>query len=234
MTPNELALCINKQVFLTRIEANLKNRVIDVNEVLKDTLLIARSVCETDPSYLQLIPYVVIVKVDSKGDRQVLCYDRIKGGGEARLYGLTSVGFGGHINTNPEPDVPMNVHLGTDCHRELSEELIWVNNPDGFDVDQLCEDFKKSFIILADHDVLNSVHLGLLKFIEITGEHEFVSGEPDKVGRVRWTGINDLAAMAEAGLLETWSEVASYVLRTELILGAATAQINAAKALQHN
>src|ERR1700722_9574637 len=52
-----------------------------------------RSLAENDPSYKQLIPYVVLKYRD-----QIFHYRRGQGAGEKRLRALRSIGIGGHIN----------------------------------------------------------------------------------------------------------------------------------------
>src|SRR5947207_786776 len=52
-----------------------------------------RSEVETDPAFLQLIPYVVL-----RRGADVFHYRRGKAGTEARLAALRSVGVGGHIS----------------------------------------------------------------------------------------------------------------------------------------
>ena len=49
---------------------------------------------EQDPTYKQLISYVIVK--NAKGE--TLVYQRLTGGGENRLHGLASVGVGGHMN----------------------------------------------------------------------------------------------------------------------------------------
>ena len=51
-----------------------------------------RALAEHDPSYKQLIPYVVL-----RCGELVFHYTRGQSGGEARLRALRSVGIGGHI-----------------------------------------------------------------------------------------------------------------------------------------
>src|SRR6056297_968979 len=53
-----------------------------------------RSDVEQDPSWLQLIPYCLLIDDASR----VFCYRRHKDGGESRLHEKCSVGIGGHIN----------------------------------------------------------------------------------------------------------------------------------------
>src|SRR5436305_13220039 len=52
-----------------------------------------RSDAEHDKRYKQLIPYVLLIC-----DGRILRYRRGRGGQEARLHGLYSVGIGGHIS----------------------------------------------------------------------------------------------------------------------------------------
>ena len=57
-----------------------------------------REQAETDPSYKQLIPYVIM----SYGGK-FLNYVRGKRAGETRVIGNRSIGIGGHINQIDEP-----------------------------------------------------------------------------------------------------------------------------------
>src|SRR5882757_8802237 len=53
-----------------------------------------RSQCETDPSFKQLIPYIVL-----RCGSQIFHYRRGMAGTEKRLQSLRSIGIGGHIST---------------------------------------------------------------------------------------------------------------------------------------
>ncbi len=77
---------------------------------------LTRSDCETDPAWLQLIPYVVL-----KCGSQLFHYRRGASGTEARLRALRSIGIGGHIS---EADAAggSDPHL-TGMLREVSEEV---------------------------------------------------------------------------------------------------------------
>jgi len=82
---------------------------------------IPRAQAEIDPSYKQLIPYVII---SYKG--KYLSYVRGRRAGEARLVGNRSIGIGGHIN--PIDDMPLfdadfrRTYL-TAVEREVAEEV---------------------------------------------------------------------------------------------------------------
>ena len=75
-----------------------------------------RSECETDPVWLQLIPYVVLMC-----GPQVFHYRRGASGTEARLRALRSIGIGGHIS-EADASGGTDPYL-TGMHREVSEEV---------------------------------------------------------------------------------------------------------------
>jgi len=54
---------------------------------------------EEDPTYKQLIPYVLFRWTDDKGQVQLFQYQRGGGMGERRLHAKRSVGVGGHISS---------------------------------------------------------------------------------------------------------------------------------------
>lgn len=72
---------------------------------------------EEDPTYKQLISYVITVDENDN----ILIYTRLKGGGETRLHGQSSIGVGGHMN-------PIDGKIATELLeentlREIKEEL---------------------------------------------------------------------------------------------------------------
>ena len=76
----------------------------------------ARSQAETDPSFKQLVPYVMFVC-----EGKVFRYVRGRRGSEKRLHALESVGVGGHIRAQ---DVSLfEDHYRAGMLRELSEEV---------------------------------------------------------------------------------------------------------------
>jgi predicted NUDIX family phosphoesterase len=70
-----------------------------------------RAEVETDPRWLQLIPYVVL----AHGGR-LFCYTRGAAGGERRLHAKRSVGVGGHVN-------PVDSAAGDPYRAGLAREL---------------------------------------------------------------------------------------------------------------
>jgi len=56
-----------------------------------------RSLVEDDPSFKQLIPYVIL-ECNDENETRLFRYTRGKGQGEKRLHALQSIGIGGHIS----------------------------------------------------------------------------------------------------------------------------------------
>ena len=82
-----------------------------------------RTEMEDDPSYKQLIPYVIFRFRDDNGEH-VFRYTRGTGQGEERLHCKRSIGVGGHIST-VDLDVAGEINpYDEGMHRELNEEVI--------------------------------------------------------------------------------------------------------------
>ena len=72
----------------------------------KHTSYQPRHEVEKDPSFKQLIPYVIFRHCDVDGRPSVFQYTRGTGQGEGRLHRKRSVGIGGHISVvdvSPDP-----------------------------------------------------------------------------------------------------------------------------------
>lgn len=85
-----------------------------------------RSAMEQDPSFKQLIPYILLRHVDDLGTTWLFAYTRGKGQGEARLHAQRSIGIGGHISTVDAQPRPGHNDLGpyrNGMLRELTEEV---------------------------------------------------------------------------------------------------------------
>lgn len=140
---------------------------------------------ETDPTFKQLIPYIVL-----RSGHLVFHYRRGASGTETRLQALRSVGIGGHIS---EADAAG----GTDPYRtgmlrELTEEVAL-----GCGYHEACVGF-----INDDRTPVGSVHLGVV--------HVFDLDAPE--ARANETALADsgFAPLAElartAEQFETWSQ----------------------------
>jgi predicted NUDIX family phosphoesterase len=147
-----------------------------------------RSQAEKDPSFKQLIPYVIM-----SCDGKYLSYVRGRRAGETRLVGLRSIGIGGHIN--PSDDMPLfkdfyDTYLAA-VKREVDEEVAVET-----------EYTDRVVALLNDEsNEVGSVHLGIV--------HHWILNNP-KVSR-REQMITQMAFMTAAELqdvrdtMETWS-----------------------------
>jgi predicted NUDIX family phosphoesterase len=153
-----------------------------------------RSEVETDPSYKQLIPYVVL-----KCGPDVFHYQRGAAGTEKRLQALRSIGIGGHIceadATPPAPPGTAYARLDayeTGMRRELFEEVAigchWKGRFLGF--------------INDDRTPVGSVHLGVVHLFEL--ESRDVQAREDALAEAGFAPLTELAARAEQ--FETWSQ----------------------------
>jgi predicted NUDIX family phosphoesterase len=143
-----------------------------------------RAEVETDPSYLQVIPYVVL-----KFGASLFHYRRGLSGGETRLRALRSVGIGGHIS---EEDARGGQNpLETGLLREVSEEV---------DVDEP-RHHQSLGLIFDDSTPVGEVRLGVVRVWELAKEHAV-----PKEDSLAAAGFAHLATLrAEADEFETWS-----------------------------
>lgn len=152
---------------------------------------IPRSKAEKDPSYKQLIPYVIMTCAG-----KYLTYVRGKRAGETRLVAKRSIGIGGHIN--PGDDMPLfnnnfyEAYL-TAVEREVAEEV---------SVEAKYEN-KVVALLNDDSNEVGQVHLGIV--------HLWTLDAP-KVNR-REQMITQMSFMPPAELhqvrnsMETWSQL---------------------------
>ena len=147
-----------------------------------------RPAMEVDPSFKQIIPYLVL--------RDGECYflmRRTKAGGDARLHDRWSIGVGGHVDEGDED-------LAGGLRREWHEELV--------------ADFEPTFTPYAllndDTTEVGAVHLGVVILAEAEGRPVSVR-ETDKLSGTFATPA-EVAAGAEH--LETWSRIVFDALET--------------------
>jgi predicted NUDIX family phosphoesterase len=151
---------------------------------------IPRSKAEKDPSYKQLIPYVIMTF-----DDKYLTYVRGKRAGETRLVAKRSIGIGGHINPVDADNSSLFAYLYenylTAVGREVTEEV---------SVETTYTD-RVVALLNDDSTEVGSVHLGIV--------HYWILDAP-KVNR-REQMITRMSFMTPAELhqlrdsMETWS-----------------------------
>jgi predicted NUDIX family phosphoesterase len=138
-----------------------------------------RAAMENDPSFKQVIPYLVLRDAD-----RYFLMRRTRAGGDARLHDRWSIGVGGHLN-------PGDGDLLGGLRREWAEEL----------VADFVPDFTLVGLLNDDTTDVGSVHLGAV-FVADAAGREVAIRETDKLTGA-FADPSDVAAVAAD--LETWS-----------------------------
>jgi len=150
--------------------------------VARDGVFRDRAAMEQDPSFKQVIPYLVL----RDGPRYFLMR-RTRAGGDARLHDRWSIGVGGHLN-------PGDGDLAGGLRREWQEEI---------EADFVPE-FQLVGLLNDDTTDVGSVHVGAVYLAE-AGGRPVVIRETEKLEG----SFADAAAVAAVeARLETWSALA--------------------------
>ena len=155
--------------------------------IMKNHVFLPRPEAENDPGHRQIIPYVSLLRGD-----EIFSTRRLKGGNEARLHGLISLGVGGHIN--PDTDGDGDDVLMRGLEREVREEVAI----DELDMGSL---HFMGFINDDSNDV-GKVHLGLCCTLEVKGN--VTVRETEKL-MGQWLEKTELPLLADN--METWSSL---------------------------
>jgi predicted NUDIX family phosphoesterase len=143
---------------------------------------------ESDPSWKQVIPYLVL----RDGDRTFLMR-RTRAGGDARLHDLWSVGIGGHVN-------PADGGVAGGLAREWAEEIV--------------ADFVPGFLPVGllndDTTDVGSVHLGVVCIAEAGGRPVAVRETHKLAGA--FASPAEVRAVRDS--METWSSLVVDFLET--------------------
>jgi predicted NUDIX family phosphoesterase len=141
----------------------------------------ARTAMEVDPSFKQVIPYLVL----RDGERFFLMR-RTKGGVDARLHDRYSIGVGGHLN-------PGDGGVLGGLRREWHEELVAEFEPD----------FQLVGLLNDDTTEVGAVHLGAVYVADATGRTVEIR-ETDKLSGA-FAEPHEVAAVVDR--METWSRL---------------------------
>lgn len=149
-----------------------------------------RDAMEQDPSFKQLIPYVVFTHRGPDG-LEVLQYQRGGGQGESRLHAKRSIGVGGHVSS-------VDARVGDDPYqeglrRELDEEVL---------VRTATRETKVG-LINDDETEVGRVHLGVVHVYET--ETRDISPREDEMHDCRFMLLEQLRQDREQ--FETWSQI---------------------------
>ena len=159
-----------------------------------------RAAMEEDPSFKQLIPYVVFRYTDAEGSVQVFSYERGGGGGEARLRAKRSIGVGGHISTVDHEATASNDGDVYDAglRRELAEEVrINTSYTD-----------RQAGLINDDETPVGRVHLGVVHVFDL--ETPRVEPAEAELADARFLPADEV--LADLDRYESWSQIAARAL----------------------
>ena len=147
---------------------------------------------ENDPSFLQIIPYLVLRREDGK----FLYYTRQ--GQEERLHKKISIGIGGHVQLNLQDVASFSTSLRYELLREAQEEL-------GEEVYRKVQwdSLKPVGLVRHTEDAVGSVHLGIVYCATIDADD--ITEVSAECGELKFGDHNELSA---AGELEPWSLIA--------------------------
>jgi len=168
--------------------AQYRDVLLDANNIQ----FLPRSKAEIDPSFKQLIPYMIFCHTDSSGKVSIFQYVRGKGMGESRLHQKRSIGIGGHIAKEDQGQHSNDIYR-EGMLRELREEIV------------LQTAFTEQCVGLINDDSteVGSVHLGIVHRFDVS-EPNVVSNEPDLIE----SGFMPLDELRKhRGQMETWSAI---------------------------
>ena len=185
---------------------------LDLDSLSEHLFFAERDYMEQNSHYKQLIPYLLLQR-GSGDDARVLCYQRRTKHTEARLGGMWSVGFGGHIEPldRDNDQVQTNGLVMATALREMEEETGL--NP-GADALTL------TGFINSDSEDVSSVHFGVVFKVDLDGLGDsdeeimkLVSSQAEP-HQARWILASELKGMTEpnagpdGGSFENWSAIA--------------------------
>src|SRR5262245_24523859 len=163
--------------FMDRVEHYLPH-VLDPRRLC----FLPRDQAEHDPTYKQLIPYLVL-----RHASRVFHYRR-RGGGERRLASLRSIGIGGHVT---DADGPAAEAFRAGLLRELREEV------------ELAGPYRERCVGLINDDrtPVGQVHLGIVHVLDL-----HVAGVRCREEALAESGFATVESLrADVGSFETWS-----------------------------
>jgi len=195
MPIDEQILVVPESVLLSIGEINGFSRDVDkfLGPILASDQLSFRSRAEmeSDPSFKQLIPYVILRHTDGDGNLHIFTYTRGSGQGESRLHAKRSIGIGGHIS---EADAAggTDPYL-TGMRRELDEEVV---------IDSVYSEHRVGLIYDPTTEV-GRVHLGVVHLFSL--DQPRVRPNEDDISETGFVPLAELKQQRDS--LEVWSRL---------------------------
>ena len=153
-----------------------------------------RGAMEEDPSFKQLIPYVIFRFRGEDGTVQIFQYTRGTGLGEGRLHRLGSVGVGGHISEVDALGSGRSGVYAQGMRRELEEEVL-IETP-----------YQDQCVGLINDDTtpVGRVHLGVVHIFDV--ERPDVRPREEEMLEAGFRPVEQI--MQQLDRFETWSQIA--------------------------
>ena len=151
-----------------------------------------RGEMETDPSFKQLIPYVIFRYIDPQGIAQVFHYTRGSGQGEERLHAKMSIGIGGHISLDDSYRAE-SCPYEEGMRRELEEEVVIRTDYDS----------QRVGLINDDATDVGRVHLGVVHIFDVVSPR--VEPREADIQSATFCPVDELRA--ELHRMESWSSI---------------------------
>jgi predicted NUDIX family phosphoesterase len=154
-----------------------------------------RSAMEQDPTFKQLIPYVIFRFRDNAGQTFLFQYTRGKGQGESRLHAKRSIGVGGHISVDDAASSSSNAPSAYEegMRRELEEEVVIDTAYRG----------QMIGLINDDETEVGRVHLGVVHLLDV--EQPAVQPRETEIIDAGFRPLDEL--LADINRFETWSQI---------------------------
>ncbi len=153
-----------------------------------------RGQMEDDPSFKQLIPYVLFRWTAPDGQVHLFEYLRGSGQGERRLHAKRSVGVGGHISSVDADRGSSHDAYLEGMSRELAEEVV---------INTTCET-RLVGLLNDDETPVGQVHLGVVHIADVATP-DVQPREPD-ICECRFTPVSKILPRLEQ--FESWSQIA--------------------------
>ncbi|MBK3935304.1 NUDIX domain-containing protein [Staphylococcus aureus] len=186
VVPREIIFNNEKNTFNGFLNKN-KPEGQNIFDALSQYEVKRRGDMEEDPSYKQLISYCLLENEHG----EILVYERLSGGGEARLYGQSSIGVGGHMNDVPGAE-SINEVLRVNAQRELEEE-VGLSEQDSQNMEYIG-------FINDDNNEVGRVHIGVV--FKITVSTNDVEAKETDTLRIKWVEKGNIESYDD---FETWS-----------------------------
>ena len=160
MKPQHILVIKQETLVISKEPAHVKSYCPEISDGSK-IMLVQREMAETDPTYRQIIPYVMA----RDEENNILAYRRLKGVGESRLAGKISIGVGGHIDG---PDLCYHESGRIDVEKTIESAAVREIEEE-FDLPIQNAHLNTIGYLFDNSDLVGQVHMGVLMIMDVEG-----------------------------------------------------------------